>query len=219
MDHDVFHRARIVAQRRVHDPLERDVLALAVGQVRGDDHLRPTGPDPIAQRARAKTGEHHGVDGPDAQDRKHRRDGLDGRRHVDGHPVSPPHPEPAQRRGDRPNLVEQLLVRQPTTASSFVGGDERDLAAAAQGHLVVQRGPAHVRPPADEPAERRGLVDEDPIRRPEPWDELVGDLAPERLGVGERGRPQSIERMLSRHVATVPDGDQRARAVGYTRAR
>ena len=219
MHHHVLHGTRVVTEGRVDDPLERDVLALAIGEVRGDHDLRPARPDPIAERTRAEPGEDDRVDRSDPHDREHRGDGLDGRRHVDRHPVPAPDAERAERGRDGPDLVEQLPVREAAATTPFVGGDEGDLVAAAQRDLVIERGPRHVREAALEPAERGRLVDEDPVRRPEPRHELGGDLTPERLRIGQCRRPQPIERMPLRHRATVPDvpvigGHERSATLG-----
>ena len=86
--HHVLHGTRVVTEGRVDDRHQRDVLALAIGEVRGDHDLRAARPDPIAERTRAEPGEDDRVDRSDPHDREHRDDGLDGRRHVDRHPVA-----------------------------------------------------------------------------------------------------------------------------------
>ena len=53
-------------QRLVDDRLQRDVLALAIGHVRGEDEARAAGDDAVAQRPRAEAGEDDRVDRADA---------------------------------------------------------------------------------------------------------------------------------------------------------
>ena len=213
MHDDMFHGARVITQGGVDDPLERDVLALAIGQVGGNHDLRPTRPDPVAKGARPEPGEHHDVDRPDAQDGEHRRDRLDRRRHVDRDAVAPTNAERPQGGRNPADLGEQLGVGQGASATALVRRDQGDLVREPGLDLVVERGPGHVGAPTGEPAEGRWFVLEDPVGSAKPGNVLVGDGAPERFRVGARGRPKFVKRMRRPHRSIVR-GHQGAQAPG-----
>ena len=96
-------------QRLVDDRFQRDVLPLTVGHVCGDDEARSAGDDAIAQRPRAEAGEHHRVNGANADDRQHQRDGFWARRHINGDAVALLDAERAECGGDTLNVLQETV--------------------------------------------------------------------------------------------------------------
>ena len=68
---DVFDGVRFSIERAVHDALQRNVLSLSIGHVRGEHEARAARADPVAQRALSEAGENHYVDRADPDGREH----------------------------------------------------------------------------------------------------------------------------------------------------
>ena len=148
--------ARSRIDRVVDDRQQVHVLALAVGDVRRQDEPRAARPDPVTQRARAETGEHDAVDGPDPHRREHRDDRLGPRGHVDRESVALPDAEAAQAGATRSTSASSspyVSARRPPRSSSVM----RAVATPSGGHVAVERVEREVGPPTGEPRERRRL--------------------------------------------------------------
>ena len=161
--HDDFLDGRRVAQRVVHDALERDVFALAIHDVRREQRSRTGESHAFAERSRSEASEYHEDHGPDADGAEHEDDRLRTRRHVDRDPVALVDPKSAQRGRDALRLLEQLRVREGLALAALVLGDERDALAVAGPDVMVDAVVREVRAPSEVPAERRLLPVEDAL--------------------------------------------------------
>jgi hypothetical protein len=180
----------------VEEGLVRDhARALDAGR-RTEDHARLGVVDAGSELPGREPAEHDGVDCAEPSAGQHRHDGLRHHRQVQDDPIAHSHSESAQHAGERRDLLEQVVVRQP---GDGVGDravvDERRLLASAGQDMPVDRVEAGVELGVGEPAVQRGIdVIEHAVRRLCPVDAgsgvgtaRVGEAAVVRLAVGAHG--------------------------------
>ena len=180
-DEDVLD-ARRLSERLVGDVLQRDDRAAAPRAVGGDEDARLGVVDPILERLRGESSEHHRVRGADARAREHRGDGLGDHPHVDRDSIALRDTELAQQVRDATRLVEQLLVGHRAAVAGFAFPVQRDLATVTGAHVAVETVLGDVEATADEPLRERQLPLEDgvPLTVPVEGERL---LRPEALPV------------------------------------
>ena len=130
--------------------VELDVLALAPGDVGGEDEPRPARRGSDRPARCAEPGEHDAVDRPDADGREHRDDRLGAGRHVDGHAIAMADAQCAERRGARLDAREQFRVaeirRSPRSSSAMSAVRSPGPAATCRSSALTVR---FVRPPGN----------------------------------------------------------------------
>ena len=177
-----FHGLAAGGDGRVDDLLEAHLAPLAPGYVGGEDRSRAGELHAIGQRAAAKPGKHHQVDGPDARRGEHHHDRLGTRGHVDGDPVAALDPQATQRGRGALHGGQELRVGEHLAFPPLVFVDQRGGATPAALHLGVEAVVAQVGLRPHEPAERGRRPFEHAIPRAEPGQRL-GGARPERLQV------------------------------------
>src|SRR5207247_268473 len=164
------------------DPEERHVFALAIRDVRREQHARTGETDALAEGAGAEPGEHDEDDHADADGAEHEDDGFRRRRHVDGDAVALSEAHRPQRAADALGLAMKLGVGQRPALAALVLGDERDVLAVSRRDMVVDAVVREVRDAARVPTKGRRLPVQDAIPLPKPRD-LLRRAAPEALRV------------------------------------
>ncbi len=132
----------------------------------------------------------------DADHRQHQHDRFRARRHIDRDAVALPDAARAECGGDALDLLQQAFVGKSPLIAALVEVDQRGVAAATVGDVMVERVVGEVGPAADEPS-KRGLElwsgghpftgatiarFEHAVPRAEPW-QLPRSAIPERLRI------------------------------------
>ncbi len=159
-----------------------DAVAVAVDD---QQHRRVDLPDPVDHRGDAELRRARRPHRPEAGAREEGHDRLGHVRQVADDPVATSDAEPTQPRRGAGDLVGELVVAERDLVPGLAASDDRGRAATTTQRVlgVVQRG-------AGEPhrARHRGIGQHRGRRVDEPHIELVDDLRPERLEVGDRPR-------------------------------
>ena len=151
----------------------------------GGDHGRGFGVvDPVAERVRGETAEHHRVRRSDAGAGEHGHGGLGDHRHVDGDPVAALDPSSSERGREALHLVEEVGIRDSSRVTGFALEVIRNPPAEPTGDVAVQTVRGDVQLSVFEPPGERKLPVEDLGERLRPRDELTCLSGPERLPVG-----------------------------------
>ena len=186
---------RNLGERRVGVLFQRHDLAAADALVRGDDELRARVLDAAREAVRREAAEHHRVHGADARARQHGVGGLRDHRQVDRYAVALLDAMRLQDVGELRDALVQLPVGDLLVLGRIVAlPDDGDL-IAARGEMPVDAVGGDVERAVLEPFDRH-------VRRPEgrvldarvgldPVDALA-DLAPERVGVGDRAVVEAL---------------------------
>ena len=169
-------------QRFIHDLFEASVLTLAVGHVGSENQARSAGPDAVAQRLRAKTRKHHGVNCANAHRCQHQDDGFGTGRHVDREAIALIDAHAAQCRRHPLHFVKQLGISEDALLAAFIEIDQSRVPAPAALHVIVEGIVGEIRLRADEPLEgRRSPVQHSvPLAKPR---QLVRRASPKSFGV------------------------------------
>ena len=192
---DVLDRRRL-RHRLVGGRLEREHLAPPITAVGGHEHLGLGVVDPVGERLRRETSEHHAVGGADAGAGEHRHCRLGDHREVDVDPVALADAQALEHVGEALDLVEQFGVGDRARVARLALPMERDLVAAAGGDVAVEAVLRHVQLAADEPFRERQLPVEDRVPRLRPLHQIGGLARPEALVVA--GQPRRTGRSRRR---------------------
>ncbi len=161
--YNVLHHVARVVQRLINDLLQARVFALAIGNVGGKHQFRAARLNAIAQCFRAKTREHHGVDGANTHRSQHQDDGFGTGRHVYGQPIAFVDAHAPQRCRNRLDLVQQVRVGVEPALAAFVEVDQGRVPAPAALHVIIKRVVGQVGLCADEPLEGRRSPFQHPV--------------------------------------------------------
>ncbi len=170
--------------RIVRRLLQRHDLPAPVSAIGRNQDLRLRVRDPVRQRRRAESSEHHRVHRADSRAGKHRDHRLGHHRHVNRHAVAGFHAQPCQRVRKFADPLVQFRVRELNRRSILGLPHQRRLVPVFL-QVPIQAVVRDIQLPAHEPLRVRQIPFQGLHRRLEPLDQLRL-LGPERFRIGLR---------------------------------
>ena len=129
---------RALTDRLVGEPLQGKHLPAAVASIGGDDGNRLGIVDPVAQRFRRETAEHHRVHRTDARARQHGDHCLRNHWQINGYPVSALDAEALERVGAAADFPREIPVGQDALLARFSLPNESRLVTPGTLQVTVQ---------------------------------------------------------------------------------
>ncbi len=151
-DHQAGVNARTLPQGLIGVFLQRMRASPSNAFVGGDDHPAVGVEDPVAQRIRGKTAEHHRMHGTDASASQHGVGGLGDHGHVDTHPISLFDPPLPQYVGETTNLIVELAVTDVLMVVGLVPFPDQGRGIPPFCQVTIDTVHRHIEPTAAEPA-------------------------------------------------------------------